>query len=50
MDAINELLIWADSKGIVLNGIHPKALSGRGIGLLATRDLKVSHYTNKMRR
>ncbi|CAH0019210.1 unnamed protein product [Clonostachys rhizophaga] len=42
MDPIDHLLTWADVKGIVLNGIRPRVLPGRGIGILATRDLKAN--------
>lgn len=37
--SIIQLLDWASSKGIVLNGIEPKVLPGRGIGIVSTRDI-----------
>ncbi|KAG5973797.1 hypothetical protein E4U55_000272 [Claviceps digitariae] len=40
MEAIEQLLTWAQSKGVELNGIGPRVLPGRGIGIVATRDLK----------
>lgn len=42
MDSIEQLLIWATSQSIRLDGITPKALPGRGIGMIATRDLKAN--------
>lgn len=39
---IEQLLEWSISIGIELNGIHPKALHGRGIGIVATRHLEVT--------
>lgn len=41
MTEIENLLDWATSKGVALNGIAPKVLLGRGIGIVATRALKV---------
>jgi hypothetical protein len=41
MEALERLLDWAQTKGVTLNGIGPKLLPGRGIGIVATRDLKV---------
>lgn len=43
---INNLLQWADSKGIELNGITPKQLHGRGVGLVATEHIKVNTLTH----
>ncbi|KAI1077505.1 SET domain-containing protein [Whalleya microplaca] len=40
MDAHQELLDWATDKGVKLNGIAPKRIPGRGIGLIATRAIK----------
>ncbi|KAI1863082.1 uncharacterized protein JN550_009818 [Neoarthrinium moseri] len=40
MDHIPKLLDWAETKGIKLDGISPKRLAGRGVGVVATRDLK----------
>lgn len=42
---IQSLLQWADTKGIILNGITPKKLHGRGMGLVATDDIKVKNLT-----
>lgn len=41
MDPIHRLLDWASSHSIELNGITPKVIPGRGIGLVATRTIKV---------
>ncbi|KAI1380020.1 SET domain-containing protein [Hypoxylon crocopeplum] len=40
METHEELLTWATSQGIKLNGIAPKTIPGRGIGLIATRTIK----------
>ncbi|KAI0019061.1 SET domain-containing protein [Xylariomycetidae sp. FL0641] len=40
MDAHEELLRWATGRGVKLNGIAPKRIPGRGIGLVATRDIQ----------
>ncbi|KAI1772748.1 SET domain-containing protein [Hypoxylon cercidicola] len=40
MDAHEELLTWAIEKGVKFDGIGPKRIPGRGIGLIATRALK----------
>ncbi len=43
MDPLQELLDWATSHGVRLNGIAPERISGHGIGVIATRDIQVSH-------
>ncbi|KAI8627823.1 SET domain-containing protein [Xylariaceae sp. FL1651] len=40
MDPLQELLDWATSHGVNLNGIAPERIPGRGIGVLATRDIQ----------
>ncbi|KAJ4416203.1 hypothetical protein N0V85_002389, partial [Neurospora sp. IMI 360204] len=40
MEAYEELLIWAKEKGIVLNGVEPRRIPGRGMGIVATKPLK----------
>ncbi|KXJ93752.1 hypothetical protein Micbo1qcDRAFT_220387 [Microdochium bolleyi] len=40
MNAIKQLLDWAGPKGIKLNGIAPERIPGRGIGLVATREIQ----------
>lgn len=39
-ESIETLLKWASDNSITLNGIQPEVLPGRGIGILATRDVK----------
>jgi hypothetical protein len=41
MGALQLLGIWAKDKGVELNGIKPVAIPGRGIGVVASRRLKV---------
>ncbi|KAG5924200.1 hypothetical protein E4U61_001339 [Claviceps capensis] len=43
MDAIENLLTWARSNGVVTDGIGPQVLPGRGIGIVATQNLKADH-------
>ncbi|KAI1300430.1 SET domain-containing protein [Xylaria venustula] len=40
MDSLQELLHWATSHGVKLNGIAPERIPGHGIGVLATRDIQ----------
>ncbi|KJZ79353.1 hypothetical protein HIM_01504 [Hirsutella minnesotensis 3608] len=40
MEAIERLLEWAIARGVKLDGIEPKPLPGRGIGIVATRAIK----------
>ncbi|KAI0913042.1 SET domain-containing protein [Ustulina deusta] len=40
MDPLQELLDWATSHGVRLNGIAPERIPGRGIGVIATRDIQ----------
>ncbi|KAI0975827.1 SET domain-containing protein [Xylaria arbuscula] len=40
MDPLQDLLDWATSHGVKLNGIAPERIPGRGIGVLATRDIE----------
>ncbi|PTB45181.1 uncharacterized protein TrAFT101_000639 [Trichoderma asperellum] len=46
--AIDQLLEWTSSIGIELNGIHPKALHGRGLGIVATRHLEANQVILKV--
>ncbi|KAI0162022.1 SET domain-containing protein [Xylariaceae sp. FL1272] len=39
MDPLEELLGWATSHGVKLNGITPERIPGRGTGIVATRDI-----------
>ncbi|KAL7938319.1 hypothetical protein V8C35DRAFT_291630 [Trichoderma chlorosporum] len=47
-EVIKQLLEWSDSVGVDLNGIHPKALHGRGIGIVATRHLEADEVILKV--
>ncbi|KAK3693789.1 hypothetical protein B0T22DRAFT_496444 [Podospora appendiculata] len=40
MDIYKNLLRWAKDKGVVLNGIEPRKLPNRGIGIVATKPLQ----------
>ncbi|KAK6087808.1 hypothetical protein SCUP234_01447 [Seiridium cupressi] len=40
MAPVDQLLEWAGERGIELNGILPKRLPGRGVGVIATRSIK----------
>jgi len=46
MEVIRDLFRWANDKGVRLNGIEPRRIPGRGIGVVATRRLKVTNLTN----
>lgn len=50
MDAIERLLQWAAAQGVIVNGIKPKLLPGRGIGLVATRAIEVRGGTKRRAR
>ncbi|TQW01046.1 hypothetical protein V2A60_002064 [Cordyceps javanica] len=39
---IENLLAWAKTKGIEINGCAPKQLHGRGVGIVATRPLEAN--------
>jgi hypothetical protein len=41
MEAVDKLLEWAETEGVKLNGIKPSLIPGRGIGIVAQRDIKV---------
>lgn len=36
------LIEWAKERGVTINGVKPARLSQKGIGVIATRPLKVS--------
>lgn len=42
MEAYEEFLRWAGDRGVELDGVEPRAIPGRGMGIAATRPLKVS--------
>lgn len=35
-------IVWAEKNGVEINGIAPAQFVGRGMGIVAARDLKVS--------
>ena len=41
MDDVEEFIRLAERQGVQLNGIEPARIPGRGIGVTATRALKV---------
>ena len=41
-DIFKDLLRWAKERGIEVNGIEPRQIPGRGVGVVATRALKVT--------
>jgi hypothetical protein len=45
MERTQNLLSWAEDQGIALKGITPRNIPGRGIGIVATRTLKVATQT-----
>jgi hypothetical protein len=42
MGSLDGLLPWAEKQGVVITGIAPESLPGRGTGMVATQRLKVS--------
>jgi hypothetical protein len=36
---------WALSHGVVANGVTPARFPGRGLGMIATRGIKVREFT-----
>lgn len=44
MDPLEELITWATAKGVKLNGIKPARMPGRGVGIVATRQVTVSPF------
>jgi hypothetical protein len=41
MDVFDELIFWAQDRGVELHGVAPHTLPGRGVGIVATKPLKV---------
>ncbi|KAK7751080.1 hypothetical protein SLS62_006909 [Diatrype stigma] len=39
MDPLEELITWATAKGVKLHGIKPARMPGRGVGIVATRQI-----------
>jgi len=41
MDIHGKFTEWAIEKGVKINGIRPHRFEGRGLGIIAEKDLKV---------
>ena len=41
MEDYDELIRWAQDRGVELNGIAPRSIPDRGIGIVVTRPVKV---------
>ena len=37
---------WAISQGIIANGVGPARFPGRGLGMIATRNIEVCDYSS----
>lgn len=46
MDIHERFMEWAVEKGVKINGIKPHKFEGRGLGIIAEKDLKVRGYTS----
>ncbi|KAK4151913.1 ribosomal lysine N-methyltransferase set11 [Chaetomidium leptoderma] len=42
MEVYDELLRWAQDRGVELHGVAPRSIPGRGIGMVATKPLKAN--------
>lgn len=42
MGHLQNLITWAKAQGVVVRGIEPSSIPGRGTGILATRKIKVN--------
>ncbi|KAL7944333.1 hypothetical protein V8C42DRAFT_326509 [Trichoderma barbatum] len=40
MGPLQDLITWANTQGLVINGIQPSKIPGRGTGILATREIE----------
>lgn len=40
-DRHKRFVAWAKRKGVVVNGIEPAQIPGQGVGVIASRDIKV---------
>jgi len=36
---------WAKEHGVEINGVAPARFKGRGMGIVAARDIKVSYFS-----
>ena len=49
MDIHEHFTEWATEKGVEINGIRPHRFEGRGLGIIAEKDLKVRAISFTMR-
>jgi hypothetical protein len=49
MDNMGTLMRWAKSQGIAVNGVAPQRMPLKGVGMVATKALKVSTPTSMKR-
>lgn len=49
MNIYKDLLRWATEQDVEINGIEPQILSGKGTGIIATRDIEVSNPSITLR-
>jgi hypothetical protein len=42
METYEKLIDWAQEQGVQLHGVAPQPIPGRGVGIIATKPLKVS--------
>jgi len=40
---MHNFILWAENKGIKMDGIEPTAIPSRGIGIVATREIRVGN-------
>ncbi|KAM0257852.1 hypothetical protein ACHAQJ_004156 [Trichoderma viride] len=48
MGHLQNLIIWAKAQGVIINGIQPSKIPGRGTGILATRKIKAEEEILKV--
>jgi hypothetical protein len=48
MDVYDEVVRWAQDRGVELDGVAPRSLPGRGVGIVATRPLEVSTHSTQI--
>ena len=41
-------ITWAEDHGVEINGVAPARFVGRGMGIVAARDIKVSHTPTRI--
>jgi hypothetical protein len=48
LDVFRALLNWATTKGVTLDGVASRRITGRGIGAIATESIKVGQETRQL--